>query len=90
MPQELLSFFRLNKKHEKSRLRMYRTDAIASILKIPRTYSEDSTRDMADDPCEEEETAARDLRRIRISRSRRIYDRPIFSDFFFLVQPTLD
>lgn len=38
MPQELLSFFRLNKKREKTHLRMCRT-AIASILEVPETYS---------------------------------------------------
>lgn len=37
VPQESLSFFRLNKKRKKSRLRMCRT-AIPSILEILRTY----------------------------------------------------
>lgn len=94
MPQELLSFFRLNEKREKTHLRMYRT-AIASILEVPGTYSGNFIPGMVFEirlmiPARGKKSrggrdlAARNLRRIRISRLRRIYDRPIFSGFFFL------
>lgn len=82
VPQESLSFFRLNKKREKSRLRMCQLfhqywkywERITSFREWYSRYGWWSPRGV-----EEEEDVARDLRRIRISRLRRIYDRPIFS-----------